>query len=58
MTNNDNVSLDAKDPATLLLSAENAEALAAATQKLAAWMTETTRPGHAGLQDLRFDVPW
>jgi acyl transferase domain-containing protein len=48
MTNNDNVRLDARDPTTLLLSAETPEALDAATQKLAAWMTEVCQSGRAG----------
>ncbi|MBN2574242.1 MAG: acyltransferase domain-containing protein [Deltaproteobacteria bacterium] len=47
MARSDNVSLDANHPTTLLLSAETAEALDAATQKLAAWMSEKSQPGHA-----------
>jgi acyl transferase domain-containing protein len=47
MMNNNTVALDAKNPATLLLSAESAEALDAATQRLAAWMVESCKSGKA-----------
>jgi len=47
MTNHDDISLDVRDPTTLLLSAETPEALDAATQKLAAWMAEACHSGHA-----------
>jgi phthiocerol/phenolphthiocerol synthesis type-I polyketide synthase E len=45
MTND--IALDANTPTTLLLSAHTAEALNAATQRLAAWMSEACRSGKA-----------
>jgi phthiocerol/phenolphthiocerol synthesis type-I polyketide synthase E len=47
MMNNDNGALDARNPTTLLLSAESAPALDEATQKLAAWMSVACKDGHA-----------
>lgn len=45
--NNNDVALDARNPTTLLLSAESPAALDRATQDLAAWVAETCKPGRA-----------
>ena len=45
--NNDDVTLDAHTPTTLLLSAETPAALDQATQNLAAWVAQTCAPGRS-----------